>query len=148
MLHSMLRFIGEFSPLEQGRGGAGPWAGKKDKGSKRRSDVVTGVGLEPACVFSMLLGLQEDTFKVVEGRQEDAEEFLTCLLNGLSDEMTEQIKLAGAGPAEQEEQAPEEEGEDWQEVGARGRSCVTRRVAGTDLPVTPIQVGRGGRGRM
>ncbi len=30
--------------------------------------------------------------KVVEGRQEDAEEFLTCLLNGLSDEMTEIIK--------------------------------------------------------
>ena len=31
-------------------------------------------------------------FKVVEGRQEDAEEFLTCLLNGTSDEMQTLIK--------------------------------------------------------
>ena len=31
-------------------------------------------------------------FQVVEGRQEDAEEFLTCLLNGTSDEMQTLIK--------------------------------------------------------
>ena len=91
--------------------------------------------------------------KVVEGRQEDAEEFLTCLLNGLSDEMTEQIKLVeperkdGEGEndggedddgGEGGEDGEEEDG--WQEVGAKGKSCVTRRVAGTSLPATPIQV--------
>ena len=84
--------------------------------------------------------------QVVEGRQEDAEEFLTCLLNGLSDEMTEQIKLVeserkdGDGEAEMQGDEREEEEEGWQEVGAKGKSCVTRRVAGSSLPATPIQV--------
>ena len=89
---------------------------------------------------------------MVEGRQEDAEEFLTCLLNGLSDEMTEQIKLVEPerkdGDGENDggeddnggEGDEEEEEEGWQEVGAKGKSCVTRRVAGTSLPATPIQV--------
>jgi len=36
----------------------------------------------------MLSAIRSDTFKV-EGRQEDAEEFLSCLLNGLHDEMFE-----------------------------------------------------------
>ena len=88
--------------------------------------------------------------QVVEGRQEDAEEFLTCLLNGLSDEMTEQIKLVeserndgddeGEMQGEEKENGEEEEEEGWQEVGAKGKSCVTRRVAGSSLPATPIQV--------
>ena len=87
---------------------------------------------------------------MVEGRQEDAEEFLTCLLNGLSDEMTEQIKLVeserkdgdeeGEIQGDERENVGEEEEEGWQEVGAKGKSCVTRRVAGSSLPATPIQV--------
>jgi len=89
----------------------------------------------------MLLGLQEDTFKVVEGRQEDAEEFLTCLLNGLSDEMQELIKLAdetenGVKEVDNEE---EQNGDEWQEVGAKGKSCVTRRVTGSTHSFTPVQ---------
>lgn len=43
---------------------------------------------EPNYIYKMLNGLRNDTF-VVEGRQEDAEEFLGCLLNGLNDEMLE-----------------------------------------------------------
>ena len=87
---------------------------------------------------------------MVEGRQEDAEEFLTCLLNGLSDDMTEQIKLVE--PESNDEEGENDGGEEgaggegdeeedgWQEVGEKGKSCVTRRVAGTSLPATPIQV--------
>jgi ubiquitin carboxyl-terminal hydrolase 10 len=135
MLDSVTKFMSEFSVLEPV---TGTRAQKKDK-SKRRNDIVTGVGLEPSFIFNMLLGLQEDTFKVVEGRQEDAEEFLTCLLNGLSDEMQELIKLTEEPETEGEDEEEEQEGEDWQEVGAKGKSCVTRRVAGTSQPVTPVQ---------
>lgn len=41
----------------------------------------------------MLSKIRSEAFKV-EGRQEDAEEFLSCLLNGLHDEMIEVIKAA------------------------------------------------------
>ena len=74
------------------------------------------------------------------------------MLNGLSDEMTEQIKLVESerkdgdeegeiqGDERENGEEEEEEEEGWQEVGAKGKSCVTRRVAGSSLPATPIQV--------
>jgi len=148
MLDAMLKFVAEFNLLEPNMASSARGQ-KKEKNKSRRSDIVTGMGLEPSFVFNMLLGLETDTFKVVEGRQEDAEEFLTCLLNGLSDEMTEQIKLVE--PESKDEEGENDGGEEgaggegdeeedgWQEVGAKGKSCVTRRVAGTSLPATPIQ---------
>jgi len=149
MLDAMLKFVTEFNLLEHNNS-SGAKGHKKEKNKSRRGDIVTGLGLEPSVVFNMLLQLETDTFKVVEGRQEDAEEFLTCLLNGLSDEMTEQIKLVeserndgddeGEMQGEEKENGEEEEEEGWQEVGAKGKSCVTRRVAGSSLPATPIQV--------
>lgn len=43
---------------------------------------------EPYWIYKMLNGKRSDSF-VIEGRQEDAEEFLGFLLNGLNDEMLE-----------------------------------------------------------
>lgn len=43
---------------------------------------------EPSWIYKILNGMRSDTF-VVEGLQEDAEEFLGCLLNGLNDEMVD-----------------------------------------------------------
>ena len=48
---------------------------------------------EASSIFQFLLGLTSDTFKVEEGRQEDAEEFLTFFLNALNDEMLALLKL-------------------------------------------------------
>jgi len=142
MLDSMVEFFSEFSPLEiqEGKLGKSNSGGKKDR-AKMREDIVTGIGLEPSYVYKMLLNLEADTFNVVEGRQEDAEEFLTCLLNGLSDEILSLIKLAKNDEHQNinEEDITEGTDDDWQEVGAKGRSCVTRRVADNSNIQTPIQ---------
>ena len=61
MLDAMVRFMTEFQLLEPMAIQRGQ---KKDK-NKRRNDIMTGIGLEPSSIFNMLLGLQEDTFKVM-----------------------------------------------------------------------------------
>jgi len=138
MLDSIVEFVNEFSVLEQMNRNQ-----KKDK-NRKKEDVVTGICLEPGYVYKMLLNLEEDTFKVVDGRQEDAEEFLTCLLNGLSDEMLAMMKLADEqpiveAPVNGSAAAADDAADDWQEVGAKGKSCVTRRVANGGSMQTPIQ---------
>jgi len=151
MLDSLGQFVSEFSPLDlQVNKPLSSSGNKKDK-NRKREDIVTGVSLEPSYVYKMLLDL-EGTFKVVEGRQEDAEEFLTCLLNGLSEEMQGLIKLAT--PENEEPEAVNEpndrdtvetDADDWQEVGAKGKSCVTRRVAdnapGKKTPIESLALG-------
>lgn len=73
--------VNEFEPLLRGN------ASKKD----RMKDVfVVGANLEPLGIRKCLGLLDGSTFKV-EGRQEDAEEFLSHLLNGLHDEMLKVI---------------------------------------------------------
>jgi len=136
MLDSIVEFVNEFSVLEQMNK-----TQKKDK-NRKKDDIVTGIGLEPSYVYKMLLNLEEDTFKVVDGRQEDAEEFLTCLLNGLSDEMLGMMKLASEQPVAEAlaiEPTVDDAPDDWQEVGAKGKSCVTRRVTSSTQIQTPIQ---------
>jgi len=51
-----------------------------------RDSLNVGLSFEPTGIRKCLGLLEGDTFKV-EGRQEDAEEFLSHLLNGLHDEM-------------------------------------------------------------
>ena len=135
MLDAVLEFINEFSVLETQQINKPQ---KKDK-NRKKDDIVTGISLEPGYVYNMLLNLEDETFKVVDGRQEDAEEFLSCLLNGLSDEMSGKMKLVEDDHPEDIEEIGIDEDDDWKEVGARGRSCVTRRVADSSQESTPIQ---------
>jgi ubiquitin carboxyl-terminal hydrolase 10 len=71
-------------------------------------------------MYKMLSKIRSETFKV-EGRQEDAEEFLSCLLNGLHDEMIEVMKFSeDEGAADQlgalgeTKPNPTTDEEDWQ----------------------------------
>ena len=65
----------------------------KHNKSKKNEDLPVGMTFEASSIFQFLLGLTSDTFKVEEGRQEDAEEFLTFFLNALNDEMLALLKL-------------------------------------------------------
>ena len=140
MMDSILEFVSEFSVLDTHQINKPQ---KKDK-NRKKEEIVTGISLEPMYVYNMLLNREDETFKVIEGRQEDAEEFLSFLLNGLSDEMLSKMKLVGLESAEETEPAGEDEAaegdaDDWKEVGAKGRSCVTRRIADSSQAATPIQ---------
>jgi ubiquitin carboxyl-terminal hydrolase 10 len=111
--------------------------------NRKNEELPLGKSFEAQSVIQMLLGLPPDTFKVIEGRQEDAEEFLTFLLSGLSDEILAALKLL-------EEPASSEGSEDghgeaahttdeWKEVGPKNKSCITRRHQSTVAePSTPI----------
>lgn len=88
MLLHRIKFVHEFTPLSDGARLA-----RKDRANKRGEDTVvdiqSGVAFEPCYVYTMLKNTSAAGVFSVEGRQEDAEEFLSCLLNGINDEMLE-----------------------------------------------------------
>jgi len=137
MIDAVVEFINEMTPLETMNKNQ-----KKDK-TRKNEDLPTGNALEPKYVYRTLLQLESETFKVIEGRQEDAEEFLTCILNMVSDEMMALLKLTEEEPEDHHPHPHLEEPTagpvDWQEVGARGKSSVTRRINDQTSIVTPVQ---------
>lgn len=75
---------------------------------------------------------------MASGRQEDAEELLTCLLSGLQDEMALILKCDQDTAGEDTEvcvNGNQESDGDWQTVVGRNRGQVTRLA---ELPCTPI----------
>lgn len=62
---------------------------QRDKSKKDETpEIQCDSPIEPLVIYKMLNLLRSDIFQV-EGRQEDAEEFLGCVLNRLNDEMIE-----------------------------------------------------------
>lgn len=63
----------------------------REKGKKDDiPEIVRDFAFEPAVVLKLLQALRTGMFPV-EGRQEDAEEFLSFILNRMNDEMIEVI---------------------------------------------------------
>ncbi|CAB0016995.1 unnamed protein product [Nesidiocoris tenuis] len=91
IIDSMVNFIREFQQSPQS------WFKRVDKAQARRdsadTDIMTDPPFEPASIHKVLRKLRSDSSFHEEGRQEDAEEFLSFLLNGLNDEMLELLKL-------------------------------------------------------
>ena len=62
---------------------------RKEKSSaqalRKEPDIMPGQAFEPSYVYKMLADFSGEQFK--EGRQQDAEEMLSCVLNGLHDEV-------------------------------------------------------------
>ena len=86
-----------------------------------------------------------------QGRQEDAEEFLCCVLGGLHEEMVAAQRAVGQGAGgageRRDEEEKEEEGDgkmegrggegsgevgedgEWEQVGPKNKSTITRQVS-------------------
>ncbi|XP_022830025.1 ubiquitin carboxyl-terminal hydrolase 10-like isoform X2 [Spodoptera litura] len=147
VIDSLVELCYEFSPLAPGstRGGRGA-------GSGSAPAVPAGPPLEGGAGQRVLRALRPFPGSQ-EGRQEDAEEFLGCLLNSLNDEMLELIKLVepeeprGGGAAAPVAAAGAAGGEaadddEWKVMGPRNRGAVERRWAARRTPVADIFRGR------
>ncbi|XP_053674288.1 trithorax group protein osa [Anopheles nili] len=144
-IDAMCSLVGEFSQL--------PIRSKppsRDKGKK--DDTLDSIQqdspFEPAIIYRMLNGIRSDMFQI-EGRQEDAEEFLGCVLNRLNDEMIEFMKLNKPDPAGMNGEEPTngevhgEEDDDWMLIcGNRNKGTVTRTADFGHSPICDIFRGK------
>ncbi|KAF0292922.1 Ubiquitin carboxyl-terminal hydrolase 10-A [Amphibalanus amphitrite] len=143
IIDAMVEFIREFSPLPEL-----PRISRRERERGQLRDIQHGAPFEPGYVYAMLSRVSSDAFRVA-GRQEDAEEFLTCLLSGLQDEMTDVLKLyqkskeedappvngAANGDARHSDEDEDGDSDDWQTIIGKNRGQVTRSA---ELQTTPI----------
>ncbi|ELW62932.1 Ubiquitin carboxyl-terminal hydrolase 10 [Tupaia chinensis] len=120
-------------------------------GDKTVRDIRPGAAFEPTYIYRLLTVIKSSLSE--KGRQEDAEEYLGFILNGLHEEMLNLKKLLSPsneklpvsnGPKshsvseeEQEEQGAGSE-EEWEQVGPRNKSSVTRQAEFVQTPITGI----------
>ncbi|XP_047026938.1 ubiquitin carboxyl-terminal hydrolase 10-like isoform X2 [Helicoverpa zea] len=144
VIDSLVELCYEFSPLAPAtRAGRGAATAGGAPAVPAGPPLEGGAGLRVLRALRPFPGSQE-------GRQEDAEEFLGCLLNSLNDEMLELIKLvepeearAASTPAPPPEAPAEAEADDeWKVMGPRNRGAVERRWAARRTPVADIFRGR------
>ncbi|XP_013778387.1 ubiquitin carboxyl-terminal hydrolase 10-like [Limulus polyphemus] len=131
ILDSLVEFMQEFPTV--------PLVGR----NKRKEDLAIGTSFEPGNVYKMLNVIKSEC---VKGRQEDAEEFLSCILNGLHEEMLAILKTVRRheeNPAWKEELAAnghlDDNGEEgWQVMGPKNKSIVTRSASFSRSPISDI----------
>uniref|UniRef100_A0A1A9VAM9 ubiquitinyl hydrolase 1 n=1 Tax=Glossina austeni TaxID=7395 RepID=A0A1A9VAM9_GLOAU len=133
-VNAMITFIANFSNLPTGL------RLRTTKGPKNKDDLSGELQCDPAFEPTEIYKLWNDSREEhVEGRQEDAEEFLSYILNKLNDEMLEILKLIAKPNSEQNgqnEQSENEEGDVWQMIrNNRNKGSVTRQ---TDFGHTPL----------
>ncbi|KAJ1927348.1 hypothetical protein IWQ60_003018 [Tieghemiomyces parasiticus] len=102
----------------------------------------TGEPLLPENVYNSLRSLKK--FDSLKGRQEDAQEFMGFLLDGLHEEFRSLVKAyrTAQPSAVDESEAGSREKYSWMEVGKNNRVAVTQTVATAESPITQIFGGR------
>ncbi|XP_068116281.1 ubiquitin carboxyl-terminal hydrolase 10 isoform X2 [Hyperolius riggenbachi] len=147
MIDSFVRLMNEFTSMP-----AVPKP-KQAPGDKVARDIRPGTPFEPTYIYRMLTVSKSPLSE--KGRQEDAEEYLGFVLNGLHEEMLALKKLlhpqndnvsVSNGPETQSEHKEDEtnheeqEGsdEEWEQVGPRNRSSVTRQADFVQTSITDI----------
>ncbi|EDW92766.1 chromatin modification-related protein eaf-1 [Drosophila yakuba] len=139
-VNAMMSFMTNFSSLPSGLrlrlNNLNKGAQSKGKDEFVGSDLQCDMAFEPTEIYKLWNDSREEH---VEGRQEDAEEFLGYVLNKLNDEMLEVIKLIDKPTPQQNGQEPaepEDGGDVWQMIcNNRNKGSVTRQ---TDFGRTPV----------
>ncbi|XP_031702291.1 ubiquitin carboxyl-terminal hydrolase 10 isoform X4 [Anarrhichthys ocellatus] len=147
MMDNFVRLVNEFNNMPV------PSKAKQQAvGDKAMKDIRPGVPFEPTYIYRLLTLIKSSLSE--KGRQEDAEEYLGFTLNGLHEEMLALKKLISP----QEEKAPtpngpesqpgveedvadkEEEGseDEWEQVGPRNKTSITRQADFIRTPITDI----------
>lgn len=119
-------------------------------GKKNSRDVRPGEPFEPVGVYQMLRKVNT-TLSIKQGRQEDAEEFLSCLLNGFHEEMIAAMEAAygpkpqANGPSTEtpngvasDHEGEDNEDEEWEQVGPKKKATITRVADFTRSPIYDI----------
>lgn len=141
-IDAMSSLVAEFSTLQL-RSKVQRDKTKKDETPEIQCDSP----MEPLMIHKMLNLLRSDIFQV-EGRQEDAEEFLGCVLNRLNDEMIELMKLSKNesdvnGDDAANGEVHNDDQDDWKVIrGNRNKGTVTRT---TDFGRSPMSDIFGGK---
>ncbi|XP_010625912.1 ubiquitin carboxyl-terminal hydrolase 10 [Fukomys damarensis] len=145
MIDSFVRLMNEFTNMPV------PPKPRQALGDKIVRDIRPGAAFEPTYIYRLLTVIKSSLSE--KGRQEDAEEYLGFILNGLHEEMLSLKKLLSPdsekltvsnGPrsplANNEE--PQEQGEgseeEWEQVGPRNKTSVTRQADFVQTPITGI----------
>ncbi|KAM7146600.1 ubiquitin carboxyl-terminal hydrolase 10 isoform 1-T1 [Macrochelys suwanniensis] len=146
MIDSFVRLMNEFTNMPV------PPKAKQALGDKIARDIRPGAAFEPTYIYRLLTVIKSSLSE--KGRQEDAEEYLGFILNGLHEEMLTLKKLLSPhnekicvsnGPETQsvnEEEDQDEQGEgsedEWEQVGPRNKSSVTRQADFVQTLITDI----------
>ncbi|XP_033844488.1 ubiquitin carboxyl-terminal hydrolase 10 isoform X2 [Periophthalmus magnuspinnatus] len=146
MMDNFVRLVNEFNNMPV------PSKTKQQAGDKVVKDIRTGAPFEPTYIYKLLTLIKSSLSE--KGRQEDAEEYLGFTLNGLHEEMLALKKLISPqenevsthnGPdiqlgAEEEDAEKEEDGseDEWEQVGPRNKTSITRQADFVRTPITDI----------
>ncbi|XP_059394492.1 ubiquitin carboxyl-terminal hydrolase 10-like isoform X2 [Carassius carassius] len=147
MMDNFVQLVNEFSNMP-----VPSKAKQQAAGEKIMKDLRVGAPFEPTYIYKLLTLIKSSLSE--KGRQEDAEEYLGFILNGLHEEMLALKKLISPqeekaptpngpesqpgveeGPTEEDEEGSDDE---WEQVGPRNKTSITRQADFIRTPITDV----------